>query len=55
MEYVTMFFSHILKTIEYFAIEGFPEITPDMIPEVVQALIYDFGKIASMYLSLLFI
>ncbi len=55
MEYIIMFISHIFKTAEYFAVEGFPEITPDMLLVSIQALIYDFGKIASMYLSLLFI
>ena len=51
MEYFLMFISHILKTIEYFAIEGFPEITVEQLPYIAEALAYNFLKIITIYFS----
>lgn len=48
-----MFITHIIKTIEYFAIEGFPEITLDMLPEVIEALIFNTAKLLTIYASML--
>lgn len=48
-----MLLTHIIKTVEYFMIEGFPTITPDMIPEVIQALIFNTMKLATIYFAML--
>lgn len=47
-----MFITHIIKTIEYFAIEGFPEITLDMLPEVIQAVIFNTAKLLTIYAAM---
>lgn len=47
-----MLISHIVKTIEYFAIEGFPEITPETFLVSIQAIIYDLAKLASIYFAM---
>jgi hypothetical protein len=51
MELIFMFITHILKTFEYFAIEGFPEITIEQLPYLAEALAYNFIKIITIYLS----
>lgn len=48
-----MFITHIIKTIEYFAVEGFPEITLDMLPEVIQAVIFNTAKLLTIYAAML--
>lgn len=48
-----MLLTHAIKTIEFFMIEGFPTITPDMIPEVIQAIIYNTMKLATIYFAML--
>lgn len=48
-----MFITHIIKTVEYFAVEGFPEITLDMLPEVIQAVIFNTAKLLTIYAAML--
>ena len=47
-----MFITHIIKTIEFFIIEGFPEITLDMLPEVIQAVIFNTAKLLTIYAAM---
>lgn len=47
-----MFFTHIVKTVEYFIIEGLPEITLDMLPEVIQAVIFNTAKLLTIYAAM---
>jgi hypothetical protein len=47
-----MFITHIIKTIEYFAVMGLPEITPETFLVSIQAIIYDFAKLASIYFAM---
>lgn len=51
MEYIIMLITHIFKTVEYFAIEGFPEITIEQLPYLAEALAYNFLKIMTIYFS----
>lgn len=51
MEYIIMIVSHILKSAEFFIIEGLPNISLDNLPEMVEALIFNFFKLAEIYLS----
>lgn len=53
MEYIIMFITHILKTIEYFTIEGFPEIPLDALPETAEAIAFNFLKLIQIYLSVI--
>lgn len=51
--YFVMFISHIIKTVEYFAVAGFPEIPLEQLPAAVQAIIYNTAKLASIYFAML--
>lgn len=51
--YVMMFLSHIIKTYEYFAAEGFPEFTIDMLPEIFEAIVFNTAKLLTIYASML--
>lgn len=47
-----MLISHIVKTIEYFIVMGFPEITSETFLVSIQGLIYDIAKLASIYIAM---
>ena len=47
-----MFITHIIKTVEYFLIEGLPEINLEMLPEVIQAIIFDLAKLLTIYAAM---
>jgi hypothetical protein len=49
METVIMFFTHLLKSAEYFIIEGFPTFNT----ESIEALFWNVAKITEIYLSIL--
>ena len=51
MEYISMFFTHFFKVIEYFVVEGLPVLTAEQIPYFAEALVYNFIKIFEIYLS----
>lgn len=51
--YFVMFISHIIKTVEYFAVAGFPEIPLEQLPAAVQAVIFNAAKLASIYFAML--
>lgn len=56
MEYVTMFISHLLKSAEFFLIEGgLPEITPETLLPSIQAMVYNLADMASLYLAVIFL
>lgn len=48
-----MLISHIIKMIEYFVVMGFPEISLETIPEVIQAFIFNLAKLISIYSAML--
>lgn len=48
-----MLISHIIKTVEYFMIEGLPEINLEMIPEIIQAVAFNLAKLISIYSAML--
>lgn len=52
MEYIIMLITHIFKTVEYFAIEGFPEIPLDALPEAAEAIAFNLLKLTEIYLSM---
>ena len=55
MEYAEMFLTHIFKTVEYFAAEGFSEIPlTDMLLSL-EGLAYHIANLASLYLAVLFL
>ena len=49
METVIMFFTHLLKSAEYFIIEGLPTFNI----ESIEALFWNVAKIVEIYLSIL--
>jgi hypothetical protein len=49
METVIMFFTHLLKSAEFFVIEGLPTFNI----ESIEALFWNFIKIVEIYLSIL--
>ena len=51
MEYIIMIVAHIIKSAEYFAAYGLPEIPLEQLPETVEVLIYNLVKITEIYLS----
>lgn len=52
MENFIMFITHIVKTVEYFAVEGFPTVPIEYIPEAIIGLGYNLLKILTIYASL---
>ena len=50
IEMLTMFITHILKSIEFFAATGLPAI--DKLPEAAAALAWQISKIIEIYSSL---
>ena len=46
-----MMLTHILKSIEFFIVEGLPEISISI--ETIEALFWQFAKIVEIYLSIL--
>lgn len=53
MEYFVMMATHLIKTVHYFTVDGFPEITLDMLPDVIQALIFNTAKLLTIYAAIL--
>lgn len=53
MEFITMLILHILKSIEFFAAEGLPEIPLDKLPEAAAALALQLAKLAEIYFAVL--
>ena len=52
IEMLTMFITHILKSIEFFAASGLPAIPLDKLPEAAAALAWQIAKIIEIYSSL---
>ena len=52
MEYIIMFIFHIIKTAEYFAISGLPEIPLEQLPAAVEGFIFNVIKLAEIYASM---
>ena len=52
MENLMMFITHIIKTVEYFAVEGFPTVPIEYIPEAIIGFGYNLIKILTIYVSL---
>lgn len=50
-----MFITHLIKSAEYFLIEGVPLISLEQIPHVPEALFWQTLKIAEIYFSLILI
>ena len=51
MNYIILLITHIIKSAEYFAAYGLPEISFEQLPETVEVLIYNLVKITEIYLS----
>ena len=51
IEMLTMFITHILKSIEFFAASGLPAIPLDKLPEAAAALAWQIAKIIEIYSS----
>ena len=51
IEALLMFLTHMLKSAEYFIVEGFPAIPAEQLPYAAEALIYNFIKLFEIYLS----
>lgn len=52
MEYIIMFILHIIKTAEYFAVSGLPEIPPEQLPAAIEGFILNLVKLAEIYASM---
>lgn len=50
MEYLIFFIEHIIKTAEFFAVEGFPIVPIELIPAAIEGIIFNLFKIISIYL-----
>ena len=62
IEFITLFFEmyfpHVIKTLEFYAETGginLPPITPETIIPIIEALLYNFARIGSLYLAYLFL
>lgn len=53
METVIMFFTHLLKSAEYFIIEGIPIIPFEHWVEIPEAIAFNVAKLITIYLSIL--
>lgn len=53
METVIMFFTHLLKSAEYFIIEGIPNIPFEHWAEIPGAIAFNLAKLITIYLSIL--
>lgn len=53
MEYLIMFVSHLIKSAEYFLVEGIPAVPIEHIPEAIEGVVFNFIKLATIYLSML--
>lgn len=53
MEAVTMYFTHIIKVIEYFVIEGLPDVPVEYWAEIPGAIAFNVVKLITIYLSIL--
>lgn len=51
IETLTMFITHILKSIEFFAATGLPAI--DRLPEAAAALAWQIAKLAEIYFAVI--
>ncbi|MBQ4630631.1 MAG: hypothetical protein IJB70_06590 [Clostridia bacterium] len=52
MEYIIMFFTHLLKSAEYFIIEGIPTIPFEHWAEIPGAFAFNLLKLIEIYLSM---
>ncbi len=50
MDYLLMLFTHLIKSAEFFTIEGLPNIPITHFPYAVSELIYNIVKIIEIYL-----
>ena len=53
IEMLTMFITHILKSIEFFAATGLPAIPLDKLPEAAAALAWQIAKLAEIYFAVI--
>ncbi len=51
LEYVVMFFTHLMKAAEYFILTEAPVISAELLPYAVEGMIYNVIKILGIYLS----
>ena len=54
MEYIIMFVTHILKTVHYFIVAGFPDIPIALLPEAAEAFFWQTVKLAEIYAAMIF-
>ncbi len=52
MEYLIIFITHIIKSIDYFAVEGLPIIPLHQLPEAAEAIVFHLCKLITVYLLL---
>lgn len=53
MEILIMYFTHLLKSAEYFIIEGLPNIPFEHWAEIPDAIAFNIAKLITIYLSIL--
>ena len=53
METFAMLLTHIIKTIEFFLIEGVPEVPVECLAEIPGAIAFNVVKFITIYLSIL--
>lgn len=53
MEYITMFITHLLKSAEYFLVEGIPIVPVEHWAEIPSAIAFNVAKLITIYMSIL--
>ena len=53
IEMLTMFITHILKSIDFFINSGLPEIPLDKLPEAAAALAWQIAKLAEIHFTII--
>ena len=53
MEYITMFITHLLKSAEYFLVEGIPIVPVEHWAEIPGAIAFNIAKLITIYMSIL--
>jgi hypothetical protein len=53
MELITMFIAHLIKSAEYFLVEGLPVVPVEHWAEIPGAIAFNLAKLITIYLSIL--
>ncbi len=52
MNYIILLITHIIKSAEYFIVEGLPNIPLNNLPEAAEAIAFNLLKLIEIYLSM---